>query len=194
MSTLSEILSSRARADIFTILFGLNNNNLHLREIERRSSCTIDTIRRELIKLEKIGLVTSVRNSNRLYYEANKEHPLYNDIHNIVIKTSGVVDVLKSIIADESVEIAFIFGSIAATQEKANSDLDLMIIGDVSSREIAAKLSSVTNSIGREVNFYIFDRKEFIKRQREKDHFLTNLLQSPKIFIIGNQNELDSMG
>ena len=82
----------RARAEIFRLLFGVTDRELHVREIERRTGLTIGTVRQELGKLERTELVNARRDGNRLYYSANKEHPFYPGIHSLVVKTAGLVD------------------------------------------------------------------------------------------------------
>ncbi len=194
MSILAEILSSRVRAEIFRLLFSGNGNELHVREIWRRSGFNDRGIRQELEKLERRELVKKRKSGNRLYYRANPEHPLYQEIHNLVLKTSGLVDVFKEALIDKRIKVAFVFGSIAEGEERAGSDVDMMIIASLGTRELSGMLSGVTDKIGREINPHIFDEKEFRKRIQDKDHFVTRVMESPKIFIIGDENDLGSMG
>jgi len=86
MALLSEILSSKVRAEIFRLLYGLSPKELHVREIERQTGFTIGTVRQELQKLVRIKLLTTRKDGNRLYYSANSEHPLFPDIRNLVSK------------------------------------------------------------------------------------------------------------
>ena len=102
MSLLSEILSSNIRAEIFRLLFGVTDEELHMREIERRTGFAIGTIQTELKKLLRLDLLNKRRDGNRLYYHANKDHPLYTAIHNLVIKTVGLVDVLHGALAPKN--------------------------------------------------------------------------------------------
>ena len=104
MAILAEILSSRVRSEIFRLLFGLSEKELHVREIERRAGLSIGTVRQELQKLLRIELVLARREGNRLYYRANKEHPLFPDIRNIVLKTSGIVEPMKKALDKKAVK------------------------------------------------------------------------------------------
>lgn len=90
MNILGQILSSNVRAEIFQLLFGINRNELHLRDIERRSGFAIGTVRQEASKLLRLGLILKRRDGNRVYFKANIEHPLFGDICNIVLKTGRV--------------------------------------------------------------------------------------------------------
>jgi DNA-binding transcriptional ArsR family regulator len=194
MSILADILSSRVRAEIFRLLFGLNEKELHLREIERQVALSLGTIRQDLQKLVKLDLVKSRRDGNRLYYQANTDHPLYSDIRNLVLKTGGLVEIFRSALDQEGIDVAFIFGSLASSKERAASDVDLMVIGAIGLRTLSGWLAGVDEQIGREINPHTLNPGEFRRRKQEGDHFLANVLDSPKLFIIGNENDLEAMG
>lgn len=191
---LSEILSSRARAEIFRLLFSGTENEFHVREIQRRSALNDSTIRQELRKLVRLDLVQGREDSNRVYYRANKENPLYPDIRNLVLKTSGLVDILRSSLQGEPIRVAFVFGSIAQGEEKAGSDVDLLVIGNLGLRILSKMLSGVPEKVGREINPHILHESEFKKRVEEGEHFISSVMKSPKIFIIGTEHDIEAMG
>ena len=194
MSVLHEILSSRVRSEIFRLLFGASDRQLHVREMERRTGLSVATVRQELQKLLRIQLVEAQKSGNRLYYRANKGHPLYPDIRNMVLKTAGMVDILRDALDKEAVKIAFVFGSVASNQEGATSDVDLMVIGNVGLRTLSSWLSGISEQIGREVNPHVINEIEFGQRKRSHDHFITHVLESKKLFIKGNEHDLEAMG
>ena len=195
MDMLTEILSSRIRAEIFGMLFGTVDEAVHMREIERRSGFAIGTVQKELKKLLRLDLVKKHRDGNRLYYRANKEHPLYADIRGFVLKTVGLVDVIQNALRQNSdIKLAFVFGSIARHDEKARSDVDLMVIGNLGLKKLTSILAGLSDQIGREINPHALRIEEFIKRKVAREHFVTQVIEAPKIFIIGNENELEAMG
>jgi len=194
MNRLAELLSSRARAEIFRLLLSGSGEELHVREIERRSGLNDSTLRQELRKLVRLDLVQSRRDSNRVYYRAKTENPLYPEIRNLVLKTSGLADALKSALVDKRIHVAFVFGSIARGEEKAGSDVDLMVIGQLGFRDLSRLLSGIEEKIGREVNPHVLNEKELRKRVRAKEHFVSRVMESTKIFIIGSPHELEAMG
>ncbi len=194
MNRLAELLSSRARAEIFRLLFSGTGEELHVREIERRSGLNDSTLRQELRKLVRLDLVQSRRDSNRVYYRAKTESPLYPEIRNLVLKTSGLCDVLKSALTDKRIHVAFVFGSIARGEERAGSDVDLMVIGQLGLRDLSRLLSGIEEKIGREVNPHVLREEEFQKRIRAKEHFVSNVMEAPKLFVLGSQRELEAMG
>jgi predicted nucleotidyltransferase len=172
----------------------VKDRELHVREIERQTGLTIATVRQELQKLERTELVIARRDGNRLYYQANKTHPLYSDIHNLVLKTSGLVEVLKEVLDRAEIKIAFVFGSIAGDDLGAGSDVDLLVVSETGLRAVSEWLSGISETIGREVNPYILSETEFKKRSQRGEHFLKQVLNSPKLFIVGNEDDLKAMG
>lgn len=194
MNTLTELLSSRVKAEIFRLLFGTAPRELHVREIERQSGLADATVRQELRRLSGLGVVESWPDGNRTYYRANRHHPLYPDIHNLVLKTDGMVDVLREALASPETELVFVFGSMAAGTEKPESDIDLIVIGSLSLRQLSKLLSGVATRLGREINPHIFSKEEFVRRKKEHEHFITSVLTAPKLFVIGNEDELAAMG
>lgn len=194
MDTLSEILSSRSRASVFTLLFSGSEKELHVREIQRRSKLNDSTLRQELKKLARLDLVKGRKDSNRIYYRANRDHPLFPEIRNLVIKTSGLVQVLRESIGDQGVSVAFVFGSTAAGKESAESDVDLFVIGDMGFRDLSERISGCPEEIGREINPHVMTKDEFRKRLESGEHFISQVLKSPKIFIAGSDHDLKAMG
>lgn len=193
MNILKEILSSKIRAEIFRLLFDGSGIELHNREIVRRAGLGEAGIRNELHKLEEYDLIKRRTVSNRAYYRANQDHPLYDDIKNIVIKTVGLVSILRDVLNIDDITGAFIFGSFANGNMKAVSDVDLLVIGSIGLRKLSDILYQVIDKINREVNPHIFSLQEFKKRLKKNDHFITSVMDSKKVFIIGSENELKAM-
>jgi len=193
MSALDVILVSKTRADIFRLLFGLSSKPRYLREIERLSGVTVRTLQQELKALTAAGLVICRKDGNRTYYEPNKNHPLYNELHSMVLKTSGLVDVLKESLQSAGIQWAFVFGSVARGEAGAGSDVDLMVIGSLGLRKLSGLLSGVSGKIGREINPHVFSAGEFRQKVQEGDHFVSSVLNSPLMFALGDENEFRAM-
>jgi predicted nucleotidyltransferase len=193
MSSLQKLLSSRVRAEIFRLLFGVQDRELHARELGRQSGLNEASIRQEMVKLKELDLVVDRRDGNRIYYKANRDHPIYPEIHNLVLKTTGLIDVLRKAIEKDDISTAFVFGSVATGQESANSDIDLMVVSPISLRSLSARLSDVAAMVGRETNPHVMTAAEFHKRRQAKDHFVTHVLRGPKLFIRGNKSDFEAM-
>jgi uncharacterized protein len=194
MSTLATLLSSKVKAQVFRLLFDGTGARLHVRDLERRSGLAIGTVRQELKRLKDLDLVEAQVDGNRTYYRANQRHPLYPDICNIVRKTSGLVDVLRPALLHDHIQIAFIFGSVAREEEQAHSDIDLMVIGSIGLRELSKCLGGIANQIGREINPHVMTADEFRRREKEGEHFLSSVLASPRLYVIGDDDELETVG
>ena len=193
MNTLAKILSSNTRAEFFRLLFGLNQKEYYLREIAKCSGLAIGTIQQEALKLENLGLIHKRRDGNRTYFSANKNHPIYQDIHRLVLKTTGLRDVLKLYLSDDLINFAFVFGSIATGTEKPDSDIDLFVVGDIGLRGLSKYLTEPGQMIGREINSYTISKKELIDKIIQHDHFLSTVISSQKLFIKGDENEFGKL-
>lgn len=194
MNTLAELLSSRVKAEIFRLLFGAVPRELHGREIERQSGLADGTVRQELKRLSRLGVVEARPNGNRTYYRANTRHPLYSDIRNLVLKTDGLVEALRTALESADIPLAFVFGSFAAGAAQPESDIDLIVIGAISLRQLGKLLSGVAARVGREINPHVFSVEEFARRKKARDHFISTVMAAPKLFVRGTEDELATMG
>lgn len=194
MDILTALLSSRVKAEVFRLLFGPAGGELHVRELARRADLNDATVRQELKKLTRLGIIAPRRSGNRTYYRADPAHPLFPDIRGLVLKTSGWVDQLRRALQDPAIRVAFVFGSLAAHTGKPESDVDLMVIGDVGLRTLTRMLSGIPHAVGREINPHVLSPEEFAKRRRAKEHFLSTVLDAPRLFIIGGEHELETVG
>ena len=186
---LAELFTSNARAEVMRILFNGKAKEHYLREIEKNTDIQISSLQKEVKHLISIDLVKARKDGNRIYFKANIEHPIYSDLVSIVEKTVGVVSLLKERLVDSKIECAFLFGSMAKNKEKASSDIDLIVIGDLGMRTLTKLLSGLQEKLGREINPHIFTRTEFKKRIKSKDHFITSVLKEEIKTIIGDINE-----
>lgn len=190
MNFLSDILSSRIRAEIFRLLFGTQHEELHMREIQRRSGCAIGTIQTELKKLHGLGLVFQRKEGNRLYYRANRDHILYRDIHSLVLKTNGLADTLRHALENKKeIESAFIIDRIGEREMNGN-DIELLVIGQVRQHDLAEILPELTGMISREIHPHVMSRQEFISRKQKNEYFVSRFLEAPKTCIIGSEGAL----
>lgn len=194
MNLLGQILSSNVRAEIFRLLFGLDGQELHLREIERRSGFAIGTVRQEAAKLVRLGLLRRRKDGNRVYFAAETENPLFRDISNLVLKTVGLGDVIRRAFEGVDIDFAFVFGSVALGTQKPDSDIDLFVIGEIRLRALSKLLKMPCETLGREINAHTMTAEEFMKRKRQNEHFVSSVNASPKLMIIGEENDLARLG
>ncbi|HNX74565.1 MAG TPA: nucleotidyltransferase domain-containing protein [Candidatus Rifleibacterium sp.] len=164
-----------------------------MREIARQSGLTIGTIRQEAEKLQRLSLILKRKDGNRSYYRANKQHPLCDLINKMVLRTVGVIGVLEKELKKFDLEFAFIFGSVASGKNRLESDIDLFLIGNTSLRAVSATVSKVSLEINREINAHVMKAEEFRRRQLEAEHFVTRVLETPILMILGKEDELRNM-
>jgi len=193
MSILQKILSSKVRAEIFRLLFTTRDAELHVRELARRSKLNESSLRQELAKLKGLDLVVSRRDGNRVYYRANQDHPVFSDIRGLVLKTTGLIEVIRKALKSADITVAFVFGSVAAGSEAAHSDVDLMVIGNIGLRKLSSCLSEVSSQVAREINSHVMMEAEYRNRLKSKDHFVTRVLSGPKLYVRGNANDIEAM-
>lgn len=187
---LLNILFPQVRAEVLRLLFAEEGRELHLRELTRQSGLTLGTLQTEVEKLCAADLLVSRRDGNRRYFRANAAHPLFPDLNQLVIKTAGLREVLVEALRGlAGVEVAFVFGSLAAGSGKAGSDVDLFVVGDVSLRALAPRLRKVAEQVGREINPVTMTATEFA-RGRASNPFLGDVLAKEKLFIKGTADEL----
>lgn len=194
MNVLAELLSSRVRAEVLRLLFGVTDSELHGRELARRSGVNEAALRQELRKLKRLDLVRARRAGNRVYYRSNPDHPLFPEIHRLVLKTSGLVDVIGEALQEARVKVAFVFGSVAEGTATASSDVDLMVVGSLGLRKLASVLRGTAEILGREINPHVLTEVEYRDRIERDDHFVSNVLSGPRLFVVGSQDDLETMG
>jgi predicted nucleotidyltransferase len=194
MNTLAHLFSSGVKAELFRLLLGLSPQEVHVRELARQSGFAVSTIRQELKNLVQLGLIEARHSGNRTYYHGNLRHPLYPEIHGLVLKTSGLAEVLRDALGNDGVQIAFVFGSIASGVETPDSDIDLMVIGTASLRQIATRLADVSSTLSRELNPHALTSAEFLRRRESGDHFISTVLTAPLLFVIGDLHDLETLG
>ncbi|MHB9053921.1 MAG: nucleotidyltransferase domain-containing protein [Thermoleophilia bacterium] len=192
MYTIDQLFTSRARVELLK-LFLLNPElDYYLREAASLTDLPLQAIQREVEKLTNAGLLEKTARGNRVYLRANRKSPIFEEMRSIIIKTVGLGDALRQAldVGEDKIRIAFIFGSLARGEDTGLSDIDLIVIGAISGRELASLLSSARKTIGREINQLSLTEDEFKKRLAEKDHFLSDMIRQPKLFLIGDEDVL----
>lgn len=188
---LEELFSSKARIEILKLFLFNPEKRYYQRQIASLSEQPIRGVQREIEKLKNIGLLDESIEGNRNYYKVNKNCPIYEDLKRIFLKTVGLGETLrKHLKRAKDIKIAFIYGSFARGEESASSDIDLLVIGNIGAKKLSGLLSKPKKELGREVNYAVYSIQEYKKRIKQKDHFLKEVLEKEKIFIIGNDEEL----
>jgi predicted nucleotidyltransferase len=189
-----KLANSETRKAIFELYFAFPEKKYYLRELERLLHLPVQNIRRDLLQLEKSGIFKREAVGNQVYYYLNNESPIFEELKKIVSKTVGMEAKLKELFSGiNDIRTVFIFGSFANETADNISDVDLMIVGEVNENVLIKKISKVEDKIGREINYHIFSEKEFAKKIKEKDFFITKILSKPIIFLIGSNENIPSV-
>ena len=151
---------------------------------------------RELKRLTDSGILRRFEKGRHIFFQADETCPIYAELRSLVTKSFGVIDVLRKALADLSpkIALAFVYGSVARGEERRGSDVDVFVIGDSSFREVAGAVTEAQASLGREINVTVYPEEELVEKVSKGHHFLSSVLnREKKLFIIGNEHELDAL-
>jgi len=194
MSALSDLFP-KARAEILRLLFETGEQEIHLRDLARLAALSPAALQKELTSLAAKELVLTRRDGNRLYYRANTGHPLYPELHGITLKTSGIAAELGRALAPVAgIDLALIFGSVAAGTATGKSDVDLLVIGTPGLRKISPALRGVADALGREINPVCLTPAEWRDKLGRGDAFARRVAAEPKLWLKGGPDALAAMG
>jgi predicted nucleotidyltransferase len=190
------LFGSKLRAKIIGWLFTHPDERYFVRQLTAILGEDSTNVSRELIRLTRAGILISQTEGRQKYYQADPANPVYHELRTIAAKTIGIGDRIRSSLQpfEKHIRAAFIFGSFAKGRADAKSDIDVLIVGDIASAELASALSPLQNGLRREINWTIFPPKEFKSKLKEGNHFLNSLMEEEKIFLIGDENELAEPG
>lgn len=188
---IARLFKSKARKAIFQLYFTNPESLFYLRELERMLDIPVSIIRKELYRLKEEGVFLSEKKGNLVYFRLNTLYPLFDELKSIVRKTIGVEGLLKeAILKLKGVKVAFIYGSFAKAKERAKSDVDLFLIGNIDEGQLIRQLNNMEKTIKREVNYTIFNQEEYKNKKKKKDSFVIDLLSNPKIMLVGSKDDL----
>ncbi|HUV65398.1 MAG TPA: nucleotidyltransferase domain-containing protein [Sedimentisphaerales bacterium] len=188
-------LLPEVRKEVLALLLTSPQQSWHLRDIARKTGFALGTIQRELTGLAQAEIVLRRKDGNRMYYQANKGCPIFPELSGLLRKTAGLADILKDALKPLSKKIraAFVYGSFAANSLRAGSDVDLMVIGSCGFGEVVAAVGKTQEELGREINPSVYPVDEFRKKMAAGHHFLKTVLAGPKVFLIGDEYELERL-
>jgi predicted nucleotidyltransferase len=192
---IAEALFSKARRSVLALLFGQPDKAFYTREIVAAAGAGASQVQKELDQLTRAGLLIRERRGNQVYFRVNPDTPVFAELSGLVVKTFGIADVVRAALAPlrDAIDAAFIYGSVARSEHHAGSDIDVFLVGDILLSQLALPLSEAEKKLGRQISTTIFDRKDFASRLKKRDHFMSKVLASPKIFLIGSDARLKEL-
>jgi predicted nucleotidyltransferase len=189
-------LFGKTQRALLGLFFARPEQSFYLRQIVRLARVGQGAAQRELSSWVESGLLVRTRRGHQVHYQANRESPVFTELKALAVKTAGVADVLREALAPlaDRIVLAFVHGSVAERMEKAGSDVDMIVVGEVTFGDVAAAMQSAQTTIGREVNPSVYSGKEFRKKLGANHPFLKRVVAKSKVFLIGGERELKQLG
>jgi predicted nucleotidyltransferase len=190
-STLANLLFGQTRGRILATLYGSPDECFFIRQLARRVEVSVGSVQRELLTLAEAGLIIRSQTGNQVFYQANRRHPVYTELHALLVKTAGIFHLLSEALAPlaERIEFALIYGSFARGEETAESDVDLMVVGKITLDELLEHLVSVERTLQRPVNPTVYSSREVRTKLKAGNHFLKAIQEGKSTFLIGDEHE-----
>jgi len=186
-----ELMFGSYRRQLLATLLLRPDERFHVRELGRMTGISAGSIHRELKTMAEAGLLLREHVRNQVLYQANQSCPIYSELAAIFRKTIGLAslmqDALGSVALD--IEVALVFGSMAAGSQTHASDVDVLVLGDVSLLNVVKVLSPLQAVLGREINPVVMTVEKLLAQIKKKDRFAARVLEEPKIFIMGGEDE-----
>ena len=169
--------------------------HFHVREISRLTAVPAGSLHRELKLLAEAGLLVRRAVGNQVRYQSNRDCPIFNELAGIFRKTSGMADIIRLALLPlaDNVQAAFVFGSVAKGEERAASDVDVCVIGSTSFTDVVMALADMHQKLGREINPVVMPYEQFISKLNAGEQFVTRIMNEPKLFLIGDENDLGNL-
>jgi len=190
----SRLLFGTIRREVLSLLLGRPDESFYLREIVRVVGGGSGSVQRELKELVDAGLVEREARGHQVYFSANQHAAIFPELQAIIEKTAGAVDVLRSSLAPflrkGGIDVALVYGSVASGKKTARSDVDLLIVGNVTLADLLPALRTAEKRLGREVNASVYPVKEFKDKVRRKAPFVKRVMSGSKLFVAGDERDL----
>ena len=179
---------SRVRDRILLEFFARPGSPAHVREMARRVNASAPAVGAELAQLARLGILQTQTVGRSLVYSINERSPLVGEIRGLVQKTIGIEGLIRKAIEGlPGIDAAYIFGSYAAGADKAQSDVDLLVVGRPDRVALSEELAPVERAIGRDVNVVTKTEAQLRERRRGGDAFWRQVLGKPMIHVAGRE-------
>jgi len=189
---LSRTLFSKTRRAVLSLLYSHVDDAFYVRQIVRAASVGLGAVQRELKQLSEAGIIQRIVRGHQVYYQANPLCPVFEELKKLVVKTVGVGAALQAALTPlaDRINVAFIYGSIARSEERRQSDVDVLVVGKVTFAEVVSSFSEAQKAIGREINPTVYPPAEFRSKVAAGHHFLSTVLRGPMLFLVGDKRGL----
>lgn len=190
--SIANALFGKTQQAVLGLLFGQPERSFYLRELVASAGGGASQVQRELALLVGAGLVKREPRGNQVWFSANPASPVFGELKSLIAKTTGIADVVSAALAPFARQIvaAFIYGSVARGEHDAHSDIDLLVVGTVAPSRLAPTQAALKERLGRPVRLVVYSAAELREHSHQREHFLSNVLEQPKIWLLGTQEDL----
>ena len=191
--SLGAALFSGVQQRVLGTLFTHPDRSFYGNELERLTKSGRGALQRELARLRRVGLINMEVIGKQKHYQANRNAPIFEELHGIVVKTFGLADLLRNALLPLSgdVSVAFVYGSVAKRTDTAQSDIDLFVVSDrLSYSDLMRALEPAEARLARKINPTLQSGADLDRKRAEGNNFLIRVLEQPKIFIVGSEDDL----
>ena len=195
-SELSAALFGQTRRAVLALLCSHPGQSYYLRQLVRSASLGLGAAQREVKRLSEVGIIRRTVSGHQVFYQANPDCPIFEELKGLMVKTTGVADVLRAALAPlaAQIRVAFIYGSVAKLTQRSGSDVDIMVVGESTFSDVVTALGSAQETLAREINPTVYSPAEFRSKLKAGHHFLTAVVDGGKIFLVGDEHELARLG
>jgi predicted nucleotidyltransferase len=166
-----------------------SDKRFYIRELSKNLSIPYGMLYREVKNLVLLGILQEEKTGKVTLISANRKLPYFAELKSMMIKTAGLGDLVKNVLSGlDGIRYALIYGSFASGAEAEGSDIDLLVVGDISEEEVLKAVSRVEKDVGREVNYIVWSEREFSKRVRGKHHLLAEIIRKPVMMLVGDED------
>lgn len=192
---LDGVLFGKTRRALLALLFSHPDESYYLRQLARLTRVGMGALQRELKSLSEAGIIAVRVQGRQSFFQANPQCPVFEELKGLILKTSGAADVLRAALAPMAgdIQVAFIFGSVARGGQTRQSDLDIMVVGNVEFSQVVSALSPAQETLGREINPVVYSQDEFKSKAMQGLSFFKQVMESSKLFIVGGASDLKKL-
>jgi DNA-binding transcriptional ArsR family regulator len=191
VADLRDFMISRVRVKILKIFYENPHELYYVRQLTRKTDEEINAVRRELNRLDRIGVLKKEKRGNRLYYYLDPSYDFYEDLMSLVAKTTGIGgDIRENRIKLGKIKFAMLSGKLVRKKDRGKNDVDLLVVGDVVLPELASIVRKEEERRSTEINYTVMKQEEFLFRKERRDPFLLGILSKSRVMVIGDEEGL----
>jgi hypothetical protein len=191
MSPVAAIFATPTLAALLSVFVREPGRTYYQKQLVDETGGSLYLVQRELKRLERAGLIARETRGRQVEYTANAHHPAFSGLREALLATVALGDRLRGSFAGlDGIRFAFVYGSVARGDDTADSDLDILVVGDLSLRDVSTRLVPALRDVGREPNIVVMPESDLRARAARGEHFVTTVLAGPRLWLVGDDADL----